>query len=249
MLNGLETEAKTIGYTDKDGKFEALIEAHHKTPVAISLTPPKGYSFSTGTDLIDDTLLVKPDEKDGTLVHANTLILNATYQSKEVEHLVWVKLDCPSRDGNTLCKDMPLKIDDEIVATTDLEGRAHFTVSEVPGKTLRVTLDTTASLDDDRIIDLEPLDPGYNLELPNKPQVFTIEQTLTEPEEKPEEEVKPKAKKTRRVAKKRRPSKKKKRASTKKKKSSGSLSFGPKKSTKKKSTSKPKKSGNGISLF
>lgn len=246
ILDGMDNEAKTIGYTDKDGKFEALIDANHKTPVAVSLTPPEGYTFAKGKDILDEVLLVKPDDKDGALVHANTLILDATYKNKDVEHLVWVKLECPKPE---LCKDIPIKLEGEIVATTDLEGRAHFVVIDAPDKTVRITIDTTVAISDEDVMQLEPVNPGFNLKLPAEPQLFTINEKLSEMEPEPEAKVEPKKKKrsTKKKSTKKRSTKKK----STKKKGSG-LTFGSKKkSTKKKVTKKKKteKTGNGISLF
>lgn len=255
MLNGMDSDAKTIGYTDKDGKFEALIDAHHDTPVAVSLTPPHGYAFASGKDILDDVLTAKIDDKDPTLVHTNTLILNATYASKDVDHLVWVKLQCPEPDGQTLCKDVPIKLGDEIVTTTDMEGRAHFVISDVPNKTVRVTIDTTIAISDEDVLQLEPIDPGFNLTLPSSPQVFTINEILTLPAEVEEEEKTAKKSRPARSASKKASKKSTKKASAAK----SSFSFGetkktppPKKTAKKpveKKEDKPKSNSNGISLF
>lgn len=244
---GEDVETKVIGYTDKNGEFKALVEAQHETPIVIGLNAPEKYSFVSGTDLLEDQLKAKRDEKDKTLVHTNTLSVKATYQSKEVEHLVWVKLDCPTKkkSSDTLCQDVQIKQDGEILATTDYQGRAHFTLTALPTEDVRLTINNNVILseEDGSAVQLDPPMPGFTLPASRTPQAYVIEQTFSMPEEV---EEKPEPKKP--AAKKKRRRKKTRKKATKKK---SSVSFSKKKTTtkKKKTTSKPKKNDNGISLF
>lgn len=255
-LGGEDAETKTIGYTDKNGEFKALVNAKHDTPIVLGLNAPDDYNFEEGQDFIDDRLLAKKDEKDPTLVHTNTFVLKGTYSSKQVEQLVWVKLDCPSKDkgGDTLCHDVAIKRGDEILATTDLEGRAHFTIKGVPGETLRLEIENSVLVDEDedQYVQLEPANPGFNIKINKVPQAFVIHETFAMPEE--EEEEKPAAKapprKKKRVRK--ASTKKKTSSSSRKKKSSVELLSGSSKKKSppaKKKKPEPKKNENGISLF
>ena len=45
-LGGEDAETKTIGYTDKDGEFKALINARHDTPVTFGLNAPDDYNYT-----------------------------------------------------------------------------------------------------------------------------------------------------------------------------------------------------------
>lgn len=258
-LGGEDAETKTIGYTDKNGEFKALVNARHDTPIVLGLNAPEDYNFEEGQDFIDDRLLAKKDEKDPTLVHTNTLVLKGTYSSKRVEQLVWVKLDCPtkSKSSDTLCSDVAIKHGDEILATTDIEGRAHFTVKGVPGENIRLVIENSVLVDEDedQYVQLEPANPGFNVKVAKLPQAFTIQESFVMPEEEEEEEEKPRAKKTRRRKKSSSRKSSKKKAETKKKSSSVELLGGTKKKTAPKKKAEPKKkpaekkNENGISLF
>ena len=257
-LGGEDADSNVIGYTDKNGELLALIDAHHETPAAIYITTPAGYEpVNERLTMFDGMLTAKPDENDATIVHANTVYLKPIYRSRQVEHLVWVDLSCPEREqGAPLCANLPIKIDDAIVATTDAEGRAHFVMREEPNTEVRLTIDNTVTGEGDTFIQLEPPHPGFTFSLTDTSQIFTIEESFTAPEVIEEEEEKPKKVKRRRTRK--RSTKKiskstSKKSDTKKKeskKSSQTLTFGSPSSSKKSGDSKTKqRAGGTLSLF
>ncbi|MEC9396991.1 MAG: hypothetical protein VYE40_11100 [Myxococcota bacterium] len=247
-------DGKTIGYTDREGKFRALLTDKPKTEVTLAIGKNPAYKFVPNETYETTQALSLKYNKERTGVIAEPVQLFTSVASAEVEYLVWVSADCDKDLEPVKCVGIPVKMGDKVVGTTDAQGRAHFVHVGTPNQTLALTLDTTTPDIEGNSRNIEPASPTYEVELGKEAQVYNISETFTEIEE---EDTKKKTKRstrrksTRRVAKsssKKSPSKKSTGGKSTKKSSSKKVSSKkstPKKETKKSSGSKE----DPISLF
>ncbi len=247
-------DGKTIGYTDREGKFRALLTDKPKTEVTLAIGKNPAYKFVPNEEYEKTVQLSLKYNKERTGVIAEPVQLFTSVASAEVEYLVWVSADCDKELEPVKCVGIPVKMGDKVVGTTDTQGRAHFVHVGTPNQTLSVMLDTSTPDLEGNSRNIEPASPTFEVELAKESQVYNIRETFTEIES---EDSKKKTKRSKRKSS-RRAAKKSPRKKSSSKKSTGSKSTkktSSKKVSSKKTTPKktePKSSGSKedpISLF
>jgi len=205
-------DGNVVGYTDKDGIFQAVVTETPGTELTLSAGELEGFRW-----LNESTEVTEPLRLNSAGIGI-PMALNIEGESRKKEYLVWVRVECDDSLDDENCKGLPVKLNGEEVAVTDDFGHAHFSLTEVPQEKLAITIDTPDAnpLTDEIVV--HPEDPTFEAVLGLESQVFLLEQEFTNArvEEKP--------KKKRRYRKKRRTPRKKRPAVQKKekKKDSGS---------------------------
>lgn len=173
MLDG-----NTIGYTDKDGRFLALLNEEQGKEVTLASAPPDGY-IKIAESTITAKLKVRQDSSGA--ITGDTVSLPVTFEAAQHQHLVWVTLTCGEDLPPGACAEIGIKNgDDELVATTDPFGRAHFLIDGAPGKVVDLTLDTRRpAAEGSAPYTLEPVEPSFHIDFDRDPEVFLIKQTFT----------------------------------------------------------------------
>ena len=197
-------DGSVVGYTDKDGRFQGVLKERpnffkaHLTVGAI-----EGYRFADGAaPVVEDKLQVTKGingEASGV-----PLELKARLQSTKNDYLVWVEAKCEEKGlDKENCAGLPVTLDGEEITRTNDMGVAHFVLHEVPGREIKVGIDTPERSDD---LDLEPADPVYDLTLGSEPaEIFLVEAEF----ENDAEAKKPRRRTYRRRVRKSRPSNRK----------------------------------------
>lgn len=174
---------KTIGYTDRSGKFEGTVHERPGTEVTLELGEIDGYQPLEKSS-VTETLEVKPG-LSGNGKQPVPVLLHSVVKSTQQPYLVWVKATC---DEETLeqenCAGLQVLRDGDPVAVTDRLGRAHFSFEDEGQTRLRLTIDTPAPDDEKDIPRMEPADPLYEVELNSDPEVYLVEQTFENPDER-----------------------------------------------------------------
>jgi hypothetical protein len=208
-------DGKTVGYTDRAGLFQAVINER------------EGVQIDLGVGKMEEYLIPEDASTTATLKLAKTLEgarqavpvdLHTTVRSAREDYLVWIDADCGEYLDSSKCQDLPVMHNGKEVARTDDEGKAHFAFEGVPSETVTVSLDTpmyepTADDDEDDSFVMKPADPSYDIELGLGTEVLRISETFNDPVAA--EKAKKKTKRRRRYRRPRRSSKKK--TTTKKK--------------------------------
>jgi hypothetical protein len=173
MLDG-----NTIGFTDKDGRFLALLKEEQGTEVTLASAPPDGY-VKIAESTVTTKLKVRQDSSGA--ITGDTVSLPVTFEAAKHQHLVWVMLTCGEDLPAGACADLEIKNgDDELVATTDPFGRAHFLVDGSPGKVIDLTVDTRRPpAEGSAPYVLEPVEPTFHIDFDRDPEVFLVKQTFT----------------------------------------------------------------------
>lgn len=223
-------DGKIIGYTDRNGEFRGVIHEEYRKEVELRLGEVDEFAYLE--DPFTKQELVVKKRKDGKL-NAIPVSLIAKVRSRTLDYLVWVKVECEDAKH---CEDLPVKAGDEIVATTDAFGRAHFVHEGTPGSVLEVTIENTVEREEGPL-QLEPANPVYEIELGEGAEVLSIQESFSPAEV--EDEGAGVKKKTRR----KKPRKKTRRKKPRKKKTTRKKPKKKKKTTRKKPPKKkePKK--------
>jgi hypothetical protein len=176
-------DGKPVGYTDRAGLFEAVINERQGTEIELSV----------GT--MDDYLVPRDALKTETLKLAKTLEgdrqpisveIHTVVRSARQDYLVWLDIDCGEHLDKAKCQDLPVMYNGKEVARTDDVGKAHFAFTEVPSETVTISLDTptyepSADDDEDDTFVMKPADPSYDIELGLETEVLQISETFTDP--------------------------------------------------------------------
>lgn len=237
-------DGKSIGYTNREGKFRGLLTEKHNTEIVLGLGKHDDYKRLSNEkyDKVETLTVKYNDDQTGLL--AQPIQLHTQLVSGRKDYLVWVSANCDKKLSDKKCSDMPVKVGKQVVGVTDAQGRAHFVHTGSPGDKLEVVIDTTAPdiSGDER--GLTPPLPSYTLELQDHSTVYAIEESFAALVEEA-----PKRKTTRR--KRRRKSVGSKSRNTGSRKSIVVSSKSKKKEPKKETKKEPKKSSreDPISLF
>jgi hypothetical protein len=175
-------DGKTVGYTDKDGVFKAVLSEFVGTEVTVSIGAMDAY-------LVPETARTTAILKRVKTLKGNTstpVLLQATLQSVRNDYLVWIDVDCAEAVDSKHCQNLPVSHDGEVVARTDMHGRAHFNFKGVPDQTIKVSIDTpvyepSEGDEEDDAFDLHPADPTYEISLGLGSEVLLVKETLTDP--------------------------------------------------------------------
>lgn len=170
---------RTVGFTDREGKFEGQITEAPHTPIKISVSEVEGYRFTTKTS-VEEPLRVQrgvSGEPQGLPVS-----LRVQAQSLVTNYLFWFKLECDEHVGKESCAGLPIRLGEEVVGHTDHAGTVYIAHRGVPGQKLRLTIDTPAhdpTDEDSRVF--EPRQPTYEVELDFSATIYSFEEKFTDP--------------------------------------------------------------------
>ena len=227
----IKVDGKIIGYTDRDGGLEAVMKAKPGTSITIEAGQIEGYEYAGPSS---QEFKFKVRKLSPELIETLPISFNTTARSVSTDYLVWLQLDCRSLERS--CEGMPVKVKDEIVATTDAVGHAQFTHKSAPGQALEVTADASKLLQpSEGFTGVKNPIHNFSLELDKASTVYLLEGTLelNEPEPAAEPEPKKRVKRRRKRTRKRGAKKRTTRKRSVRKRSTPS----PKKKKKKRSRS------------
>jgi hypothetical protein len=209
-------DGKTVGYTDRDGIFKAVMSEREGTQVEVAVGNLDAYHVPE--DAVKSTALRLASTLEGDSKPVPVDLATVVTSARE-DYLVWLDADCGEFLDKSKCQDLPVMYNGEEIARTDDHGKAHFAVDAVPGDTVTVSLKTplyepSADDDDDDTFVMKPANPSYDIDLGPSTEVLQISQTFNDPVAA-EKAKKEKAKRKRRYIRRRRSAKKK--TTTKKK--------------------------------
>ncbi|MFU8804684.1 MAG: hypothetical protein ACNA8W_12795 [Bradymonadaceae bacterium] len=172
-------DGRTVGFTDRDGKFEGQLIEKPNVSVELSLGELEGYRYTTKHS-VEELLRVRPNlsgEPQGL-----PITLRAEAQSLLTGYLFWVKAECDDHIGDQRCTNLPVRLGEDVVAHTDEHGIAHISHQSVPGRKVILTIDTPAHdpTDEDSAF-YEPRQPTYEIDLDFEAAVYVIEEEFTDP--------------------------------------------------------------------
>ncbi|MGM0555691.1 MAG: hypothetical protein ACQEVA_04845 [Myxococcota bacterium] len=175
-------DGSPVGFTDRDGLFQAALSERKGAEVTVSVEPPDGYKLTKDATTTQTMSLTENVTGEGmTRVPVS---LQAQMVSTKENYLLWVDLQC---DEDSLdegqCTDVPVLVGGEEVARTNEQGIAHITLTRVPGSSLKVEVDTPEyeGDDEDEAWKMKPADPDWTLDLGTDAEVLVIEQRFTDP--------------------------------------------------------------------
>lgn len=210
-------DGKTVGYTDKDGLFQAVLTEKFGTEVSVAVGKMDAYFVPEEAQTT--VTLKRAKTLEGGM---NTPInLNATVRSARKDYLVWVETECGEYLDDAKCQDLPVMFNGEEVARTDENGKAHFDFEGVPEETAKVSIKTPKyepkpDDDEDAAYVMKPADPSYDVKLGLESEVLVIKERFADPVAA--ERAKKKAERRRRYRRRRRRHRSHKKATKKKKK-------------------------------
>lgn len=175
-------DGNIIGYTDRDGTYQAALNEFAGTEVSVAVGPMDAYLVPD--DAATTAVLKRVKTIDG--VKNSPVRLQTTLESVRNDYLIWVDLDCAEEVDNAHCKDLPISFNGEVMAKTDAKGRAHFDFEGVPDQTVKLSIETptyTPKEGDtsDDYFELTPANPSYDITLGLGAEVLTVTDTFTDP--------------------------------------------------------------------
>ncbi|MBA2661916.1 MAG: hypothetical protein H0U74_06445 [Bradymonadaceae bacterium] len=172
-------DGQVVGFTDKAGKFEGRITDKHNTPIELALGDIDGYRFTT-TQTKAEKLTVRrgvSGEPQGLPIS-----LIASVHSLKNDYLVWIRMECDEMLGAPACADLQIKMNNEVVAKTDIEGKAHLSFEGIVGRKVAISVVTPIyNPNAEKPMLFEPQNPAYELTLGMDTTVYLIEDTFTDP--------------------------------------------------------------------
>lgn len=163
---------KIVGYTDVNGLFEAELTRRSGQELTISVGAVDGYRYLNDSTVTETLRTV--DSVDGNLTGV-PLALDVDAQSLRNDYFFWVRAKCDENLPDGYCEGLEVKLEDEVVATTNDLGYAQFVLSRVPETEVEIVIDTPSyDTDDDDPVAMEPSDPEYKVALALEPQVYLI---------------------------------------------------------------------------
>lgn len=168
---------KLVGYTDADGEFRASLRRQAGSELELSVGEASGFRYVSETSVKES---LKSNNVGGSMTGV-PLLLNVTAQSQRNDYFFWVRAKCDSKLDSEMCGGREIKIDGEVVATTNDLGYAQFTIAEVPETEVKVEIDTPDYDAEERgAVGMEPKDPTYTVALDLEPQIYHIEEEFTD---------------------------------------------------------------------
>jgi hypothetical protein len=216
-------DGKTVGFTDRDGLFEAVINEQAGAQVEVSIG--KMDEYLVPEDAVAGGTLKLSKSLDGKKKPV-PITLQTSVRSARKDYLVWLDTNCGKYLGSEKCQNIPVKHNDQVVAHTDEEGQAHFSFQGVPGDKVTVSLETptykpSADDDEDAAFVMKPETPSYDIELGLDSEVLRITEEFSDPVAAAKAKKKAKRRRSYRRAKRRKAAKKAKKKEAKKKKDDG----------------------------
>jgi hypothetical protein len=172
-------DGRTVGYTDREGTFSAVITERPRANLTLSLGPLDGYRFTTPHSLEEELRVQRgvSGEPQGL-----PIALRAEAQSLLTNYLFWVKLTCDEHIGPEACANLPVRLDGEIKGKTDRLGMAQIAFRGVPDRTVKLVVDTPPHVptnEESRFY--EPARPTYEIKLDFDNSIYVIEENVTDP--------------------------------------------------------------------
>jgi hypothetical protein len=179
----VKLDGKTVGYTDKEGKFDATIREKPGTKIELAIGDIDGYRL-VDTQSVTEKLKLKQN-LSGKGYKGVPVLLHAVAESVQLRYLVWVDATCKDSLPADACQGLLVRRGGEVVATTDRLGKAHFNLREQPDEKISVTIDTPESKgeEDDETPTFKPADPTYEMSLGIEPTIYRLEPTFEDPSE------------------------------------------------------------------
>lgn len=183
----VKLDGKIIGYTDKEGKFGASLREKPGTKIELAIGDVDGYRI-VDKQSVTEKLELKPN-LSGQGYKGVPVLLHAVAESVQRRYLVWIDATCKDSLPADACQGLLVKRGDDVVATTDRLGKAHFNLREQPQEKIAVTIDTpTSDGEDDDAPTFEPGDPTYKVTLGIDPTIYRLEPTFKDPSEESDDE-------------------------------------------------------------
>ena len=180
---------EVVGFTDASGVFQGVLQEQPDQVIRLSVDDVEGYR-ATDNDSLEQTLQVTRS-LDGDY-RGVPVTLRADFRSVLRENLTWIELECDDDLDDKYCRDLPISLDDEEIARTDEQGRAHFTFDSVPGEPHRVSIETPIhDPNADDSVRVEPANPVYDFELGADATIFHISEVFTDPDAEDEPAPRP----------------------------------------------------------
>lgn len=185
----VKLDGKVVGYTDAEGAFEGTFRARPGTNITLATGEMEGYRYVDGNNE-KSTRLTTKKTLAGKGRSGVPVLLSPVVKSMETMYMVWVKTNC---DEDTMdaedCRDLPVLMDGDQVATTGREGMAHFMFSSQPTGEKTITIDTPKASDEEddgeEIPTYEPEDPEFEISLQSDPTVYVFEKSFENPDAEP----------------------------------------------------------------
>lgn len=165
-------DGKVIGYTDQDGKFEAMLTERPGASVTLGIGSLAGYRLMSDESVTESLRLTS----SGLGV---PVALNASFESQKKEYMVWVSANCdPKMIDPTFCENLPVLKDGEEIGRTDDMGQAHIVFVGVPETKVKFSINTP-SVDPlkDPILPI-PENPTFEVGLGFNSEIFLIEESF-----------------------------------------------------------------------
>ncbi len=191
----VKLDGTTVGYTGKDGTFTATLREKPGTKIELAIGEIDGYRIVDKGSATEKLQLKR--NLSGKGVQCVPVLLHAVTESVDRSYLIWVDTDCDESLPEEACQGLPVRRGDEVVATTDRLGKAHFNLREQPDEQVTVTIETPDPPDDEsedgddedeQAPRFEPEDPTYEISLGLEPTIYRLEPTFTDPTEEESDE-------------------------------------------------------------
>ncbi|TDP62006.1 hypothetical protein DFR33_11522 [Bradymonas sediminis] len=175
-------DGNIVGYTDRDGIYQATLNEYVNTEVSLAIGEIEGYVVPETAQTI--TTLQRVKTIDG---FSNSPVrLQTNLQSIRNDYLVWIDIECGEEIDAEVCQKFPIKFNGEEVAKTDAEGRAHFDFKGIPEQTVTLQIDTPKYMPKqghttDDFYEITPANPTYEITLGLASEVLTINQKFGDP--------------------------------------------------------------------
>ncbi len=175
-------DGKTVGYTDRDGLFQAVLNEQNGAEVQLTIGEMDDYLVPEDAAQVETLKLKKSLEGD---MQAVPVSMHTTVRSMRTDYLVWLDTECDEFLDDK-CADLPVMVNGEERTRTDHNGAAHFVVTGVPESSLEIAIKTpqyepSADDDDDSAFVMKPKNPSYEVDLGLDPEVLLIKESFKDP--------------------------------------------------------------------
>ncbi|MFP4598032.1 MAG: hypothetical protein ACLFVJ_07260 [Persicimonas sp.] len=175
-------DGKTVGYTDRDGLFQAVLNEQDGAEVQLSIGKMDDYMVPEDAEQVETLKLKKSLEGAMKPVPVS---MHTTLRSMRTDYLVWLDVECDEFLDDK-CAELPVMVNGEERTRTDHHGAAHFVVTDVPESTLEITIETpqyepSADDDEDSSFVMKPKNPTYEVELGLESEVLLIKESFKDP--------------------------------------------------------------------
>lgn len=173
----VKLDERIVGYTDKDGVFKGTIMEAPGTTVKLSLGTVPGIGYTSLAAI--ETVMEVGKGIDGQ-PSPRPLTLAVKAHSTTVDYFVWVALKCIKPLNPEDCQNIPIKKDDEIIATTDIHGRANFSGHSPKNTEFQVDIEAPTTLADGSATHFAPKKSSFHIKVGRTAQAFVLQEQFTQ---------------------------------------------------------------------